>query len=241
MAENKRGFILYADLIHVVRKLSDDKSGVLFKTILEYVNDENPAVDDPIIDIAFEPVKQSLKRDLQKYESKCQRNRDNGSKGGRPKEDNPKKPKKPSGLFRNPKNPVGGDNDNDNDIDNDKDNDNKEIVLNKRKESFVNFVSLHQNVYPENIITAFCDYWTEKNKSGTKMRFELEKTFEIPLRLRTWASRDRGFVKPAGENITYKEMIRRYNEGETDIQEKYEPVNPGSKSTLWKPKNSLKL
>ena len=31
-------------------------------------------------------------------------------------------------------------------------------------------------------------YWTEKNKSGSKFRAEMEKTFSIPLRLKRWAS-----------------------------------------------------
>jgi len=32
----------------------------------------------------------------------------------------------------------------------------------------------------------FFDYWTEKNKSGLKMRFEMQKTFEITRRLVKW-------------------------------------------------------
>ena len=32
----------------------------------------------------------------------------------------------------------------------------------------------------------FIDYWTEPNKSGTKLRFELEKTWSIDRRLKRW-------------------------------------------------------
>jgi len=64
MAENKKSFILYADLIHTINKLPDKKAGELFKHILCYVNDQNPKTDDLIINIAFEPIKQQLKRDL---------------------------------------------------------------------------------------------------------------------------------------------------------------------------------
>lgn len=52
----------------MVSKLPDDKAGQLFKHILSYVNDENPTTDDLIIQIAFEPIKQQLKRDLVKWE-----------------------------------------------------------------------------------------------------------------------------------------------------------------------------
>lgn len=103
MAEGKKSVILYIDLIHTVEQLPDDKAGLLFKHLLRYVNDQNPVTDDMIINIAFEPIKQYLKRDLIKYESICVRNKNNGSKGGRPK--NQKKPKKPTGLNGNPKKP----------------------------------------------------------------------------------------------------------------------------------------
>jgi hypothetical protein len=70
MAKDKRSIILYTDLIHTLRKLTDVQRGQLMLTIFEYVNDLNPIVNDPIIDIVFEPIKQQLKRDLKKYEHK---------------------------------------------------------------------------------------------------------------------------------------------------------------------------
>lgn len=130
MAENKKSFLLYCDLIHTVRKMPKDKVADLFLHILSYVNDENPQTDDMIIDLTFEPIKQQLKRDLKRYESIVERNRNNGKNGGRPKT----KPKKPTGLSGNPKNPdepKKPDNDNDNDTDNDTEIDN-EIKGNKR-------------------------------------------------------------------------------------------------------------
>ncbi len=85
MAEDKRGFLLYCNLLATVKKMPDDKAGVLFKTILRYVNDENPEVDDLIVDLVFEPIKQQLKIDLKKWEAFRQKQSENGAKGGRPK------------------------------------------------------------------------------------------------------------------------------------------------------------
>jgi hypothetical protein len=68
MAEQKKGFVLYADIIKTVSKLTDEKAGELFKHLLLYVNDENPKTEDLLIEIAFEPIKQQLKRDLEKWE-----------------------------------------------------------------------------------------------------------------------------------------------------------------------------
>ena len=153
MAENKKSFILYCDIIHTVKKLPKDKQADLFVHILEYVNDMNPITDDFVVEIAFEPIKQALKRDLLKYEKIRQRNAENGKTGGRPKkvvEDEPvevtkaSKPKKPSGLIGNPKNPsepkkadigIG--------IGIDIDNEKEDIIISdeikKLKESFIDF------------------------------------------------------------------------------------------------------
>jgi hypothetical protein len=70
MATDKKSFVLYADLIHTVSKMPDDKAGQLLKHILSYVNDDNPVTEDLIIQLTFEPIKQQLKRDLEKYKNK---------------------------------------------------------------------------------------------------------------------------------------------------------------------------
>jgi len=70
MAEDKKSFVLYTDSIGLIKQLPDDVSGRLFKHIFAYVNDENPTSDELLLNIAFEPIKQQLKRDLIKYEKK---------------------------------------------------------------------------------------------------------------------------------------------------------------------------
>lgn len=81
MAEEKKSFLLYCDVIHTVQKLSDEQAGVLFKHILAYVNDEYPECKDLITEVAFEPIKQSLKRDLVKWDEKKQKRSDAGKIG----------------------------------------------------------------------------------------------------------------------------------------------------------------
>jgi hypothetical protein len=68
MAKDKKSFILYSDAIHTVEKLSDMDAGQLLKHLLRYVNDQNPTTENPLVEIAFEPIKQQLKRDLVKFE-----------------------------------------------------------------------------------------------------------------------------------------------------------------------------
>jgi len=69
VAANKTSFLLYTDVYYTVKKLTDEQAGQLFKIILGYVNDENPVIKDFILELAFEPIKQALKRDLRKYET----------------------------------------------------------------------------------------------------------------------------------------------------------------------------
>lgn len=99
--ESKNSFILYCDLIHTVEKMPDDKAGELFKHILKYVNDLNPETDDLIIQLTFEPIKQQLKRDLSKWKNYIEKQKVNGSKGGRPK--NPTESQKTQAFSEKPK------------------------------------------------------------------------------------------------------------------------------------------
>jgi len=47
--------------------------------------------------------------------------------------------------------------------------------------------------YPKEIVNNFYDYWSEPNKSKTKERWQLQPTFEIGRRLKTWAKREKSF------------------------------------------------
>ena len=81
MAENKKSFVLYTDLIHTVKKLNNEQAGILLKHLLSYVNDENPVINDIVIEIAFEPIKQQLKRDLKHWEVIKVKKSEGGKKG----------------------------------------------------------------------------------------------------------------------------------------------------------------
>jgi hypothetical protein len=105
MAEDKKSFIAYTDWGDTFKALPDEKAGQLIKHLFAYVNNENPVSEDVLINAVFANIKQTLKRDLEKYQAIIQRNRDNGSKGGRPRTRS-SKPKKPTGITRNPNNPV---------------------------------------------------------------------------------------------------------------------------------------
>ena len=68
MATGKKSFILYCDQKGLWDKLDNEQAGKLIKHILSYVNDDNPEEPDFVTGLAFEPIKQQLKRDLKKWE-----------------------------------------------------------------------------------------------------------------------------------------------------------------------------
>ena len=179
MAKDKKAFVLYADLIHTVEQLSSEQAGDLFKHILRYVNDKDPVSKDILINIAFEPIKQQLKRDLKKYENRAEKSRNNGKLGGRPK--NLNKPKKPSRLINNltePKKPVTVT----------VTDTVKDIYIRKQdfRASINKFIKDNPNKYPKQLYIDFEEYWTEHGEKDKKMRFEKEKTFGLSRRLSSW-------------------------------------------------------
>jgi len=88
MAENKKSFLLYCDLIHTFTELTDAEAGKLIKHVLAYVNDKDPQTEDRLLKIAFEPIKQSLKRDLKKYEDIREKKRAAGLASAEKKQQN---------------------------------------------------------------------------------------------------------------------------------------------------------
>ena len=77
-------------------------------------------------------------------------------------------------------------------------NKNKEIIIKNNiisnRDAFVLEVLTFD--YDKNILEGFIDYWTEPNKSKTKMKFELNKTWSTNLRLKNWAANQKKWGKP---------------------------------------------
>lgn len=177
MAENKKSIIVYADWIHVFKELDDEEAGQLIKHFFSYVNDEDPIAPSKLIKIAFEPIKQTLKRDLENWTNFRQKQSENGSKGGRPKnppllEENPKNPSLLEKTQKSLSVSVSV-SDNVNNID-------------ERKLKFADTLKPFLDTYGKDMLNDFYYYWTEPNKSKTKFRAELEKFWDLKKRLNTW-------------------------------------------------------
>lgn len=59
-----------------------------------------------------------------------------------------------------------------------------------RKQAFGEELIPFIETYGKEMIRAFFDYWSEPNKGKTKMRMDLERTWDLSRRLKTWADRN---------------------------------------------------
>ena len=91
------------------------------------------------------------------------------------------------------------------------------INISNRLESFVLEVMAFD--YDKKILEGFIDYWTEPNKSNTKMKFELNKTWATNLRLKNWAANQKKWDAPTKINknkltkntTTMKNVLNKLN------------------------------
>lgn len=116
--------MFYCDWQETFLALPNEKAGELIKHLLAYVNDENPKTNDLLITAVFANIKQTLKRDLKKWEARSDQNRINANMRWHPNV---------SDGVRSDTNDADTDTDTDTVIDNDKVN-NKNKRFNFRKE-----------------------------------------------------------------------------------------------------------
>ena len=70
----------------------------------------------------------------------------------------------------------------------------KEKDINTRKNEFCDTLKSFKELYPSTLLTEFYEYWTEAKPGGKKMRFEMEKVFDVSRRLKTWAKNQKNFA-----------------------------------------------
>lgn len=144
---DKKSFVFYTEYREHLEMLPPEQIGELMLALIDY--QETGEVPDlpkgSALAMCFSFIKKRMDKDNAKYEEKCERNRSNGKKGGRPTnrtviEETEENPNKPNGFSENrtvieetdnnPTEPRKADNDNeyDNDIDSDNDCDNEEYI-----------------------------------------------------------------------------------------------------------------
>lgn len=120
--------IFYISHYEVVKQLENEQLGKLYRALFETAMGNDTKIDDDI-KIPFGFINNQMVLDVQKYNDKCLKNKENGKLGGRPKKDatlEAEKPNKANGFFENPNE---NENKNDNENENKNDNENDELEL----------------------------------------------------------------------------------------------------------------
>jgi hypothetical protein len=138
-ASKKKSFMIYIDYRQHLDLLTDEERGKLITALFDYAESRKIPDLPGAAMMAFSFIKAQMDRDERKYIERCEVNKANGAKGGRPPEpketennrkepteteNNPKEPKETERLFEKPKKPdTDTDTDTDKDTDKDKDKD----------------------------------------------------------------------------------------------------------------------
>jgi hypothetical protein len=90
----------------------------------------------------------------------------------------------------------------------------KEKVNNieERKLKFANTLKPFIDIYGKDLLKDFYSYWTEPNKSNTKFKQELQKTWSVERRLETWTKNDKNFNNFNHKQQQQNELTRIANE-----------------------------
>ena len=104
----RKSFILYIDSYEVLQHLSDEQLGKLTRLLFKYqIDGSTPEVNDPLF-FPFGFIRATMDRDNEKWEQRADRARTNGTKGGRPKEnqDGYQETQETQSVISEPKEPV---------------------------------------------------------------------------------------------------------------------------------------
>lgn len=172
--------IFYRSFFEALTELEPTDKAVLYDAIFSYGLDFKEPKLSGIQATIWKLIKPNIDANIKKYKD--------GNKGGRPPKN--KTTTKPQNNHSITTTKPNVDDDVDVDV-NDDVNVNKNDI-DKRKLKFANTLKPFIAKYGMEMVTDFYKYWTEPNKSNTKFKQELQKTWSVERRLETWAKNDFG-------------------------------------------------
>lgn len=121
VTKEKDNYIMHCSYNEHFKLLTDEELGRLIRNVNDYVQNgvlPQYSNEERVLNMAFSFMKTTIDIEKEKYLEKCRKNKENGKRGGRPKN-----PEKPNGFDDNPPQPKKADNDIDIDMEIDIDND----------------------------------------------------------------------------------------------------------------------
>lgn len=187
---SKKSFVLYTEWEDAFDQQPNDVAGELIKLIFDYVRTGEVLIsDNPVVNAMFSIFRPAIDRNIDKYDEVVEKRREAGRMGGLKKSQNKQNlanVASASKCKQNLANVADSVSDSVSDINKEKIVKEKSLSLFDRTEKFKEELIPFVQKYGKDMIFAFFDYWSEPNPSKTKMKFEMQKTWDIAKRLRTW-------------------------------------------------------
>lgn len=210
----KGGFVIYNDWLPLIEMLPMEERGEVLTALLRFsAKGEKTTTGKLASDMLLTMAYNTMQKDLDKYEERCKKNiesanirwQKNANASERMQENSEKCKRINSHCDNEYDNDYDYDNDTEHDYDKIKDKEKTNVNVSKkesekvaaeaatsaRKEKFYASLVPFVDKYGKDMIREFFDYWSEMNRSKTKMRFEQQATWELALRLKTWADREK--------------------------------------------------
>lgn len=183
----KPSFILYCDLWDTIKYLDKKALGELTTIIFEYMIEGKTITPENPLFFVFNPIKNTLDRDKEKYKSISEKRKESGKKGGLSK-GKQTKAKKANAKFANQI--IANEADNDNDSVNVNENDNVNANFKKWSEDdLIKSMTPYSERYTKEMLNTFYNYWKEPLPNG-KLRLTAQDAWDTGRRLATWKKID---------------------------------------------------
>lgn len=201
----KDSFVFRREWRDAISGLPDEVRLEVYEAIIEYGTlGTLPSGLKQLAGLAFNFAKAALDRDIERYEEVRKKRSEAGRqhKGNQYTQNGTSVPKMEQ-MEQNGTNGTDNVNVNVNDIKEEPPKGGKKkgtlsssspkVLMQERKVKFIESLDTYTDAYGKEMIEAFISYWTEPNKSLTKMRYELERTWDTERRLATWAKNEAQF------------------------------------------------
>lgn len=205
----RNSFVFYRSFNEAMAELSESDQLTLYRAIVGYgLDGQEASFDSSYLRMAWKLIKPQLDANWRRYENGCKggapvgnRNNPSGRRGNQPKTNQE--------LTKNKRNANDNANDNyhykESTIVPKKDElslpqtkislQEKQQNMAKNKKAFQDDLSKFLDRYSADMLNDFFSYWTEPNKSQTKMRFEQQPTWDLFRRLSRWEKNNYKYEK----------------------------------------------
>lgn len=244
----RKSFVFYSEWQEVLMEYPAEVRLEVYDAIIGYAVSGTLSELKPLAKMAFSFIKRQIDLNNSKYDDISEKRSNAGKKGMAKrynKEQSDEQPaeqestatdNKPNKCYQPITNLSTDNKSNYNEHDNEYEYDNKEtppdggakkdklsLNLSKRRDAFVNTLRPYVEFYGKDMVNEFFSYWSEPNKSGTKMRFELEKTWDVSRRLSRWANnnfRNKGKAKDDAATSARRESVSVYDSQQQEERER---------------------